>query len=80
MKKVINNNRSRLVFPKYDLVIEPDEIKEVTEEQFEGILGNASIEEVLHESLKIEEKEKKEQKTTEDKSFNHNKGRKKKNY
>ena len=74
MKKVINKNRSRLVFPKYDLVIEPDEIKEITEEQFEGVIANASIEEVLHESLK------KEEKTTEDKSFNHNKGRKKKNY
>ena len=55
MKKVINKNRSRLVFPRYDLVLEPDEIKEVTEEQFDGIIGNASIEEVLHESLKTEE-------------------------
>ena len=57
MKKVINNNRSRLVFPKYDLVLEPDEIKEITEEQFEGVIENASIEEVLHESMKKEEKE-----------------------
>ena len=76
MKKVINNNRSRLVFPKYDLVLEPDEIKEITEEQFEGVIENASIEEVLHESMKKEEKE------TEhgDKTFNRKKGRKKKNY
>ena len=55
MKKIINKNRSRLVFPKYDLVLEPDEIKEITEEIFDGIIQNASIEEVLHESLKKEE-------------------------
>ena len=56
MKKVININRSRLVFPKYDFVIEPDEIKEVTEEQFDGIIRNISIEEILHKSLKKEKK------------------------
>lgn len=67
MKKVININRSRLVFPKYDFVIEPDEIKEVTEEQFDGIIRNISIEEILHKSLKKEKK---------DNSFNNKKGRK----
>ena len=72
MKKIINKNRARLVFPKYDLSIEPDEIKEVTEEQFNGVINNASIEEVLHESLK------KEESVVEDKTFKYNKGRKKK--
>ncbi len=67
MKKVININRSRLVFPKYDFVIEPDEIKEVTEEQFDGIIRNISIEEILHKSLKKEKK---------DNRFNNKKGRK----
>ena len=79
MKKVINKNRSRLVFPKYDLSIEPDEIKEVTEEQYTGIIQNSSIEEVLHESLKDEEKKAKEN-ITGDKPFTNKKGRKKKNY
>ncbi len=73
MKKVINKNRVRLVFPKYDLVLEPNEIKEISKEQFNGIINNASIEEVLHESLK-----KKETKVTKDKSVISNKGRKRK--
>ena len=70
MKKIINKNRVRLVFPKYDLVLEPDEIKEISEEQFKGIIENASIEEVLDKSLDKE-------KTKEDNLFSSNKSRKK---
>ena len=31
MKKIINKSNKKLVFPKFDLAIEPGEIKEITD-------------------------------------------------
>lgn len=73
MKKVINKNRVRLVFPKYDLAIEPDQIKEVTDEQYEGVIQHVSIEEVVREGLK---KEGVEETVKEDRTLNNKKSRK----
>jgi len=57
MKKIINKNNKRLVFPQFDLSIEPNEIKIVSDENARILLENISIKEVLSDSLKlIEEK------------------------
>lgn len=72
MKKIINKNKVRLVFPKYDLSIDSNEIKEVTEEQFNGVIQNSSIEEVIKKEV-IDHVEK-------DNVEYNRKGRKTKNY
>ena len=54
MKKIINKYRARLTFPKYDFSIGPNEIKEITDEQFYGVIMHESIEEVLTETSKKE--------------------------
>lgn len=72
MKKIINKNRVRLVFPKYDLAIEPNEIKTISNEQFVGVINNISIEEApkVNERVNTEKDNKKENKV-----FIDNKGR-----
>ena len=52
MWKVINKNNRKLVFPKFDLALEPEEIKEVSDVLFKELIGNSSIKEVLPESLR----------------------------
>lgn len=52
MRKIISKNNKRLVFPQFDLSIEPDEIKIVTNEDAGILLGNIYIKEVLSDSLK----------------------------
>jgi len=47
MKKIINKNNRKLVFPKFDLAIEPEEIKEVSDEMAIELLGNKFIKEIL---------------------------------
>lgn len=57
MKKIINNSNRKLVFPKFDLVIEPGEIKEISDDIASDLLGNEAIKEVLSKTFepKVEE-------------------------
>ncbi len=57
MRKIISKNNKRLVFPQFDLSIEPNEIKIVSDEDAGILLGNISIKEVLSDSLKPVEEE-----------------------
>ena len=51
MRKIINKSNKKLVFPKFDLAIDPGEIKEITDEFASELLGNEAIEEVLSKYL-----------------------------
>lgn len=57
MRKIINKNNRKLVFPKFDLVIEPEEIKEVIDEVATELLGNHFIKEVLPKAFEQKIKE-----------------------
>ncbi|MFA5396249.1 MAG: hypothetical protein WC346_09605 [Methanogenium sp.] len=57
MKKIINKSNKKLVFPKFDLVIEPEEIKEVTNELATELLGNHSIKEILPKASTVKAEE-----------------------
>lgn len=59
MKKIINKYKSRLVFPKYDLVIDTNEIKEVSDVIFYEIIHNSFIDEILPKTIKDDEEFKK---------------------
>jgi len=64
MRKIINKSNRKLVFPKFDLALEPEEIKEISDEDFKELIGNYAIKEVLPESLKsIDEKKTKKNKS-----------------
>ena len=57
MRKIINKSNKKLVFPKFDLAIDPGEIKEITDEFASELLGNEAIKEVLSKTFepKVEE-------------------------
>jgi len=47
MKKIINQSNKKLVFPKFDLTIDSNEIKELDDNLVSELLGNANIKEVI---------------------------------
>ena len=47
MRKIINKSNKKLVFPKFDLAIDPGEIKEIADEFASELLDNEAIKEVL---------------------------------
>lgn len=49
MKKIINKNKKRLTFPSLNISIEPNEIKKVLEHDYEILIRNNSIKEVMIE-------------------------------
>ena len=48
MKRIINKSRKKLIFTEYDLVIDTEEIKEVSDDIAKKLFENAFIEEVIH--------------------------------
>ncbi len=59
MKKIINISKEKLVFPKFDLVMRPNEIIEISNLLARELLGNNNIKEVLPTLLKKKSKIKK---------------------
>lgn len=59
MKKIINISKEKLVFPKFDLVMRPNEIIEISNLLARELLGNNNIKEVLPAFLKKKSKIKK---------------------
>ena len=59
MKKIINISKEKLVFPKFDLVMRPNEIIEISKLLVRELLGNNNIKEVLPTLLKKKSKIKK---------------------
>lgn len=55
MKKIINISHKRLVFPKFDLAFDIDEIKEIPNNVANELLCNSSVKEVMSEKEKLEE-------------------------
>lgn len=47
MKKIINKNNKRLIFPEYDFAIDANEIKKVDDTLAEILLCNVNIEEII---------------------------------
>jgi len=70
MKKIINISKEKLVFPKFDLVMRPNEIIEISKLLARELLENNNIKEVLPALLKKKSKIKK-------RIRNNKKGRKK---
>lgn len=58
MRTITNTNNKKLVFPKFDFAIDPEEIKIVSEDRFDELCGNSWIKEVLPEDKKDKRKNK----------------------
>jgi hypothetical protein len=54
MKKIINSSNKKLVFPKYDLALDANEIKEVSNTLANDLLCNSCIREVFSEKQRVE--------------------------
>lgn len=53
MKKIINTNQNKLIFPKIDFSIESNEIKKVTDTQYFYLMQNSWIHEIFPEKKEV---------------------------